>query len=190
MGSISSLCVFCGSSMGASPQYRQAARDFGTALARRGIALVYGGSAAGLMGITARSVLEHNGRVTGIITRDLYRRTENLEVSNPVIVDTMHERKAAMYESSDAFIALPGGIGTLEELLESFTWNQLGIHSKPVGVLNINDFFTPLLILLDHLVTEGFLKPEHRQDLVSSSCPEELLDTAASQQHRYRPKRQ
>lgn len=177
---MNSLCIFCGSSFGDFPEYRKEAARFGTALARRGIDLVYGGSDAGLMGITARAVLEQHGRVTGIITRELYERTRDLEVTELIIVDSMHERKAAMYSRSDAFAALPGGIGTLEELLESFTWNQLGIHRKPVGLFNIQGFFTPLLSLLDHLTEHQFLPAVQREQLLCSDDPNALLDMLVS----------
>ncbi len=183
MPEISSLCVFCGSTAGSSPEYAAAAAAFGRELALRGIAMVYGGSDAGLMGITARSALEHHGRVTGIITRELYENTRNLEVSRLEVVETMHERKSLMYSQSDCFTALPGGIGTLEELLESLTWNQLGIHRKAVGVLNIGGFFDPLLALLDHLTEKGFFKPVHRNGLIASSDPGELLDALANRKY-------
>ncbi len=176
MSSISSLCVFCGSSMGVRDAYAEAAKSLGGVLAQRGIHMVYGGSNAGLMGCTARGALEHQGKVTGVITRELYERTDVLKVSKLVIVDSMHERKASMYGLSDAFIALPGGIGTLEELLESLTWNQLGIHTKPVGLLNTLGFFDPLLTMLDHLTSQGFLRQVHRNQLVSSDDPSSLLD--------------
>lgn len=171
-----SLCVFCGSSFGEDPAFSKAASDLGRELARRGMRMVYGGSDAGLMGIAARSALAENGDVTGIITRELYERTDHLEVSRIVIVDSMHERKAEMHSSSNGFIALPGGIGTLEELLESLTWRQLGIHRKPVGVLNTSGFFDPLLSLLDHLTYQGFLSEEIRSMVVCEQHPGKLLD--------------
>ncbi len=170
------LCVFCGSSLGQDPQYAASSAAFGREIARRDIRMVYGGSDAGLMGITARSVLESGGSVTGIITRELYAATEHLDVSELVIRDTMHQRKHTMHECSDGFAALPGGIGTLEELLESFTWSQLGIHSKPVALLNAGGFFDPLLKLLDHLTVQGFLSPRQRSSLIVSRDPGRLLD--------------
>lgn len=176
MNNIYSLCVFCGSSLGENPAFSEAASNLGRELARQGIRMVYGGSDAGLMGIAARSALAENGDVTGIITRDLYERTNHLEVSRIVIVDSMHQRKSEMHSNSDAFIALPGGIGTLEELLESLTWRQLGIHKKPVGVLNTSGFFDPLLSLLDHLTSQGFLSKEIRSLMISEQHPAELLD--------------
>lgn len=171
-----SLCVFCGSSRGENPEFANAAAAFGTALARRGIAMVYGGSDAGLMGIAARFALSAGGTVTGIITRDLYERTDHLEVSDLVIVDSMHQRKAEMHRRSDGFIALPGGIGTMEELMESLTWRQLGIHGKPVGVLNTSGFFNPFLALLDHLTECGFLSLSNRFLLCTAEKPAELLE--------------
>ena len=185
MMKISTLCVFCGSSMGAENAYAEAAQSLGGVLAARKIHMIYGGSNAGLMGCTARGALDCSGQVTGVITRDLHEQTDPLDVSELVIVDSMHERKTRMYDLSDAFIALPGGIGTLEELLESLTWNQLGIFRKPVGVLNTLGFFDPLLAMLDHRCGQGFLKQVHRDHLVSSEDPEHLLDQLASRQGAY-----
>ncbi|MFN8537672.1 MAG: TIGR00730 family Rossman fold protein [Thermomicrobiales bacterium] len=157
------ICVYCGSSMGENPVYRETARQIGELLATSGIGLVYGGGNVGLMGVLADAALAAGGEVIGIIPGDLVRR----EVGHPGLTDlrivgTMHERKALMADLSDAFLALPGGMGTLDELFEILTWAQLGIHNKPVGLLNTNNYYAPLIALLDHMTTERFLRPEHR----------------------------
>ena len=161
------ICVFCGSSPGHDPQYVQAARDLGALFAKRGIGLVYGGAHVGVMGALADSVLDHGGKVIGVIPQGLL----DFEVAHEGltelrIVGSMHERKALMAELSDAFIALPGGIGTLEETFEMLTWAQLGFHPKPVALLDVGGFFSKLRDFLDHIVTEGFLRETHRQILL------------------------
>lgn len=156
---IRNVCVYCGSGRGLNPLYSQAAVTLGRTLAERGIGLVYGGGGLGLMGDVARSTLDHGGRVTGIIPEFLLSKEKALETANELIVtQDMHERKRLMFERSDAFIALPGGIGTLEELVEQLTWSQLGRHTKPIVVANINGFWTPFLDLLTHMKADTFIR--------------------------------
>ncbi len=181
MSDLRRVCVFCGSSKGEDPQYAAAARAMGQALAANGIELVYGGGAVGLMGIVADAVMAAGGRVTGVIPRGLFRR----EVSHDAITQlhetaTMHERKALMYELSDAFVAMPGGIGTMEELFETLTWAQLGLHAKPIGVLNVNGFYQPLLGLLEQMQRSGFVKQRHIEHIVADHDPVRLLATLAA----------
>jgi uncharacterized protein (TIGR00730 family) len=156
---ICSICVYCGSSPGCNPAYAEAARTLGRLMAERGIGLVYGGGGLGLMGEVARAVLHHGGRVTGIIPAFLTEKEHMLrEVTDLVVVTDMHERKRLMFERSDAFVALPGGIGTLEELVEQLTWAQLGRHSKPIVLFNADGFWAPFMALLDHLRRKGFIR--------------------------------
>ena len=171
------ICVFSGSNLGRHDQYRTSAAELGALLAERQIGLVYGGAAVGLMGAVADSVLAAGGDVIGVIPRALAEReVAHTGLPDLRIVDSMHERKALMAELSDAFIALPGGIGTLEELFEVWTWTQLGAHAKPCGLLNTLHFYDGLLAFLDHVVDEAFLKPVHRQMLHSSKSPTDLLN--------------
>lgn len=161
MAEITSVCVYCGSSMGSDPRHRKAAEELGALLAREGIRLVYGGGSIGLMGVLARSVLSGGGKVLGIIPQFLKDREIMLaEVSELKITADMHERKRAMFEAADAFVALPGGIGTLEEIVEMMTWAQLKRHQKPVMLANIGGFWDPLVDLLAHMSIEGFLSKE------------------------------
>ncbi|MFJ3412695.1 LOG family protein [Pseudomonas protegens] len=175
--SLTSVCVFCGASTGANPLYREAAQALGRAIAERRLTLVYGGGAVGLMGIVADAALAAGGEVIGIIPQSLkdkeigHRGLTRLEV-----VDGMHTRKARMAELSDAFIALPGGLGTLEELFEVWTWGQLGYHHKPLGLLEVNGFYEKLSGFLDHIVGEGFVRAPHRDMLQMSESPAGLLD--------------
>ena len=175
--SLTSVCVFCGASTGANPLYREAAQALGRAIAERRLTLVYGGGAVGLMGIVADAALAAGGEVIGIIPQSLkdkeigHRGLTRLEV-----VDGMHARKARMAELSDAFIALPGGLGTLEELFEVWTWGQLGYHGKPLGLLEVNGFYEKLTGFLDHVVSEGFVRPQHRAMLQVDAGPDALLD--------------
>lgn len=171
------ICVFCGSNAGARPEYAAGARELATHLASRGLGLVYGGGNVGLMGIIADAMLEAGAEVIGVIPRSLVEReVAHHGVTKLHVVQTMHERKAMMNELCDAFIAMPGGFGTLEELFEVLTWSQLGYHRKPCGLLNVGGFFDPLEAMLDHGVTEQFLRPAHRALLIAESSPARLLD--------------
>jgi uncharacterized protein (TIGR00730 family) len=171
------ICVFCGSSPGARPEYAQAARQLGQALADRGIGLVYGGGRVGLMGEIADSVLEAGGEVIGVVPQGLVdKEVAFTELSDLRVVPSMHERKALMVELSDAFIALPGGLGTFEEFLEVLTWAQLSLHQKPCGLLNVAGYFAALMSFLDHAVDEQFIKTEHRSILLIDESSEALLD--------------
>jgi uncharacterized protein (TIGR00730 family) len=154
------VCVYCGSGLGLNPAYREAARTLGAALAQNNLGLVYGGGSLGLMGEVARSTLDHGGRVTGIIPTFLVEKEAMLrDVDEIIVTENMHERKQLMFDRSDAFVALPGGIGTLEELVEQLTWVQLGRHTKPVVVANIDNFWTPFLSLLTHMEADTFIRP-------------------------------
>ena len=171
------VCVFCGSSAGINERYVDAARELGSALVHRGLGLVYGGVMTGLMGAIAETVMAEGGEVIGIIPRDmLSREIAKRDITDLRVVESMHQRKQMMSELSDAFVALPGGMGTFEELCEILTWAQLGIHHKPVGVINAAGYYDPLLALFDHAVTEGFIAPSHRMLLKSAAAPDELLD--------------
>jgi uncharacterized protein (TIGR00730 family) len=172
-----SICVFCGSNIGSRPEYSDEARNLGKILAAQGIRLIYGGGRVGLMGIIADAVMAAGGEVSGIIPRALDRREiANRNVTELRVVGSMHERKALMNELSDGFIALPGGYGTFEELCEMLTWAQLGIHRKPVGLLDIAGYYAPLLSLFDHAVEQRFLHPDHRGLLLSDTDPVALLE--------------
>ena len=154
------LCVYCGSAAGANPNHLRAARQLGEAMARAGIGLVYGGGNLGLMGEVANAVLDNGGTVTGIIPSFLQQKERvNEATQNLIIVPDMHTRKRMMFEHADAFVALPGGVGTLEELVEQLTWVQLGRHTKPVVIADIDGFWQPLLALLDHMRAERFIRP-------------------------------
>lgn len=180
--SVFRICIFCGSKSGRDLAYREAAIQLGGLIAERGYELVYGGGNVGLMGVIADACLNQGGHVIGVIPEILIdREVEGTKVghdrlSRLEVVDTMHERKARMAELSDAFIALPGGIGTLEELFEIYTWAQLKFHQKPIGLLNTEHFFDPLIQLLDHMVQENFLETETRSELCFESNPEKLLN--------------
>ena len=158
-GGIRNVCVYCGSGSGRNPAFAPAARELGKSLADAGIGLVYGGGSLGLMGEVARSTLQHGGHVTGIIPKFLSAREQMLtDVDELIVTEDMHERKMAMFTKADAFVALPGGIGTLEELVEQLTWAQLGRHQKPIVVLNIEGFWTPFLALIDHMREQTFIR--------------------------------
>jgi uncharacterized protein (TIGR00730 family) len=158
MAKLTSICVYLGANKGAAPVYADAARGLGSAMAKAGVRLVYGGGAVGLMGILAHAVMEGGGQVTGIIPQFLKDREVMLrEVDDLIVTADMHERKSAMFERADAFVALPGGIGTLEEVVEVMTWAQLDRHVKPVLIVNINGFYDPLIALFDRMMKEGFL---------------------------------
>ena len=176
MAPLTSVCLFCASSIGASERYGESARDVGRMLAQRRVALVYGGARVGLMGAAADAALEAGGRVIGVIPQALWdREVGHTDLTELLIVDTMHERKALMAERADAFVALPGGAGTLEEFFEAWTWAQLGIHAKPVALLNVDGYFDPLLAMLDQMVEARFLRPVHRRMIVVDDDPARLL---------------
>ncbi|MBW4598036.1 MAG: TIGR00730 family Rossman fold protein [Calothrix sp. FI2-JRJ7] len=176
-----SICVFCGSSMGIRSSYKQSAQKLGETLANLGLKLVYGGASVGLMGIVADAVLSNGGEVIGVIPEFLANKEiAHIGLSQLYIVDSMHERKTKMAELADAFIALPGGYGTLEEFCEILTWAQLRLHEKPCGLLNIEGYYDPLLKLFDQAVTEQFLKPDLRALVLQASEPEELLTLFAN----------
>lgn len=174
---ISRVCVFCGSSRGLQPIYAGAAERLGAALARRGITLVYGGGSVGLMGAVADATLASGGEVVGVIPEALdTAEVGHRGITQRHVVRTMHERKALMTDFADAFITLPGALGTLDELFECLTWAQLGIHSKPVGLLNVGGYFDELIRFLDKLVREGFLKPAYRELLIVDTETDVLLE--------------
>ena len=174
---LESICVFCGSSSGLRPAYRKAAGDLGRALAERKIALVYGGARDGTMGAVADAALAAGGRVTGVIPAQLaHHEVPHEGLTRLCIVDSMHERKALMNELSDAFVTLPGGFGTLDETFEALTWSQLGIHAKPIGLLNVEGYFDPLLTFLDHAAHEGLLRQSDRSALLVAETVVELLN--------------
>lgn len=161
MTKLKSVCVYCGSSFGTDPDYEAAATRLGQLLAENGIRLVYGGGSIGLMGTIARATLDAGGSVTGIIPHFLEEREIMLSsVDDLIVTEDMHERKHLMFQKADAFIALPGGIGTLEEAVEMMTWAQLGQHRKPIVLANVNGFWSPLITLLDHMRAQGFIRPE------------------------------
>jgi uncharacterized protein (TIGR00730 family) len=171
------LCVFSGSSPGAQPDYADAARELGGELAAQGIGLVYGGASVGLMGVVADAALEAGADVVGVIPQALVdREIAHPGVSDLRVVGSMHERKALMADLADGFVALPGGMGTLEELFEVYTWTQLGLHSKPLGLLDVRGYYTQLAAFLDHAVEERFLTPEHREMLVVEKRAAAMID--------------
>jgi uncharacterized protein (TIGR00730 family) len=175
------VCVYAGSNPGNDLIYAQAARELADLLAERGIGLVYGGGRVGLMGVLADTALAAGGEVIGVMPQALVDREIAHEgLTELRVVASMHERKALMAELSDAFVAVPGGIGTLEELIEIYTWSQLGIHAKPCGVLNVDGYYDHLAAFLDHAVAAGFLKAEHRAVLSVASEPSELLERLAA----------
>jgi uncharacterized protein (TIGR00730 family) len=176
-----SICVYCGSSPGLDPSFCDAAAELGQCLASREIKLVYGGGHVGLMGVLADAVLTGGGEVHGIITRALLEKEVAHEgLTTLQVVETMHERKAAMADASDGFIMLPGGLGTLEEFLEVATWAQLGIQAKPCGVVNVSNYFDPLIELLESATEQRFLRREHRDLVLFASDPIALLDRFSS----------
>ena len=173
---IRTICVYCGSGPGTNPRFVEAAKAFGKSLAENGIRLVYGGGSIGLTGAVAISALEHGGSVTGIIPDFLTARENALtRVQEMVVTPDMHERKRLMFERSDAFVALPGGIGTLEELVEQLTWKQLGRHTKPVLLANIDGFWEPLLALLAHMRATEFIRPSLSVDILKAERVEDIL---------------
>lgn len=171
------LCVFCGSSLGINSEYARAASSLAEYLVAEKIGIVYGGSDRGLMKIIADTTIKNGGKIIGVIPESLVaKEIAHRGLADLRIVGSMHERKAVMSQLSDAFIAMPGGYGTLEEFCEVLTWSQLGLQSKPCGLLNVNGYYDSLLRMFDHAVTEGFLKPEHRDLVVFSDQPAELVE--------------
>ncbi len=172
------ICVFCGSYTGEDREYRMAAEAVGRGIIERKMGLIYGGGHVGLMGTVADAAMAAGGPVTGVIPSALAQKElAHTGLTELVEVRTMHERKALMADRADAFLALPGGFGTMDELFEIITWAQLGFHRKPIALLNVKGFFDPLLVFIDHLAEEGFIKPEHRQVLLVGTKPNDLLDT-------------
>ena len=178
------ICVFCGSHFGADPAYRLAAIELGERMVERGLGLVYGGGNVGLMGVIADTMLAARGEVIGVIPRSLRdREVAHQGLSDLQIVDSMHERKRLMYAQAEAVLALPGGIGTLDELFEAMTWNQLGIHMKPAGVLNVGGFFDPLVATFDRAMEQGFVGRNYRDFLLVEPTVDAMLDALVG----YRP---
>lgn len=175
---VKSICIYCGAATGVRPEYAEAARDLGRRMAEAGIRLVYGGGKVGLMGIIADAVLAHGGQAIGIIPKALMEKeVGHTGLTELHVVENMHQRKQMMADLSDAFIAMPGGIGTCEELFEVFTWLQIGYHAKPIGLLNVENYYDPLLVFLKSMVTEQFLKAPQLDQLQIAASPESLLET-------------
>ena len=172
---IKTLCVFCGSSFGNDEIYRKKANELGRYLAEKKIRLVYGGGYVGLMGELASSVIESGGEVTGVIPELIHGKVKSIPLTETIITADMHERKQKMYDISDAFTAMPGGIGTLEEISEVFTWQQLGYHEKPVSLYNINNFYEDFISFLDKSVKSGFIRDVHRERLIIENSPQVLI---------------
>ena len=173
---LNAVCVYCGSGPGSNPRFLEAATALGKELAEHGVGLVYGGGAIGLMGAVANAVLDHGGTVTGIIPGFLSAKEIALDrVSELIVTEDMHERKRLMFERSDAFVALPGGIGTLEELVEQMTWQQLGRHTKPILIADIDGFWQPLLELLAHMRTTAFIRPNLAVEILKADKVEDIL---------------
>jgi uncharacterized protein (TIGR00730 family) len=176
-----SVCVFCASSLGIRESYREAADALGAAIADRGLTLVYGGARVGLMGVVADSALAAGGRVVGVIPASMVEREiAHTGLSDLRIVQTMHERKAEMERLSDAFVSLPGAMGTLDETCEMLTWGQLGLHAKPCGLLDVDGYFDPFLALLDRAVDDGLLRPQHRAMVLVDRTADALLERLAT----------
>ncbi|WP_374073949.1 TIGR00730 family Rossman fold protein [Bdellovibrio bacteriovorus] len=176
-----SVCVFCGSSPGAQPEYLEAARDLGRTLAQNDITLVYGGASVGLMGAVADAVLAEGGHVIGVIPKILMtKEVAHHGLQDLRVVDSMHSRKALMAELSDGFIALPGGFGTFEELCEIVTWSQLGLHQKPIGVLDVLDFYKPLKELVNKGIEQKFIREQYKELIAFAKTPENLLQKFSS----------
>jgi uncharacterized protein (TIGR00730 family) len=172
-----SIAVFCAASPGTQPIHREAAAALGREIARRNLRLVYGGGAVGLMGVVADAALQAGAKVVGVLPKSLLQKEIGHKgLTELLIVDSMHERKAAIADRSDAFIALPGGFGTYDEFCEMLTWSQLGIHTKPCGLLNVEGFYDPLLAQFDRAVADGFIRASNRGRVLSASCANELLD--------------
>ena len=177
MAEVTSLCVYCGSSSGEHPEYAEQARAFGAEMARRDITLVYGGGNVGLMGVVADGVLACGGKVIGVIPRQLVdREVAHAGLTELQVVDTMHQRKTRMFELSDAFVALPGGFGTLDEMFEMLTWSQLGLHSYPCAFLDVRGYYAPLRSMMDHMVGEGFVRAVQRENVWFGENMSQLFD--------------
>ncbi len=177
MSRFQSVCVYCGSGFGDRPEYREAAFGIGVMLAQRGIRVVYGGAQVGLMGTVADGALSVGGKVVGVIPRVLVEREiQHPGVTDLRVVDTMHTRKQMMVDLSDAFIALPGGFGTMDELFETLTWLQLGVHSKPLGLLDVSGFYEGLVAFVGHMTRSGFVRPQHAESLLVDADPVRLLE--------------
>ena len=189
MAQPTAICVYCGSNSGRHPEYAEQARAFGSEMARRGIALVYGGGKVGLMGVVADAVLAGGGKVIGVIPRQLVE----LEVAHPglselVVVETMHQRKTRMYELSDALVALPGGFGTMDEMFEMLTWAQLGLHRYPCAFLDVRGYYRDLRTLMEHMVDESFVKAAQRDSIWFGDDIAALLDWMRDYEGSYTPK--
>ena len=171
------VCVYAGSRSGLRPDYEEAARALGGEIARRGVGIVYGGAGVGMMGALADAALEAGGKVIGVAPRRAFPHEDpHTDLTEMRIVGSMHRRKAVMEDLSDGFIALPGGFGTLDELFETLTWAQIGLHQKPIGLLNVDGYYHHMLAFIDHLCEEGFIEPEHRSLLIVERDPAALLD--------------
>ena len=181
MSALHAVAVFCGSNPGARPDYVEAAQATGRAIAEAGLTLVYGGASVGCMGALADAALAEDGRVVGVIPQALIdKEIAHKGLSSNIVTHSMHERKAKMAGMADGFIALPGGAGTMEEMFEVWTWGQLGLHAKPLALLNVAGFFDPLVAFLDHQTAEGFMKAEHRDMLMVGRDPADILDRMAA----------
>ena len=177
MAELKAICVFCGSSRGVDPVYSEAADRLGRAIVRHGLRMVYGGGQVGLMGVLADAALEAGGEVIGVIPEALaLKEVAHEGLTEMRVVGSMHERKAMMADLSDAFVAMPGGFGTFEEFCEIVTWAQLGLHTKPCGLLNVNGYYDALLALFDRGLAEAFIRPQHRALVIDEADPERLLD--------------
>lgn len=175
------ICVYCGSRFGSSPHYKQMAEELGEKLVSRQLDLVYGGGRVGLMGAVSSSVMSKGGQVFGVIPEGLFgKEVADTGITDLQVVGSMHERKALMEKLSDAFLAIPGGWGTLDELFEILTWAQIGIHQKPIGILNHNGFFDPLLMQLEKMIQEGFVSPENKKLLIVAGTMDEVLEKLQS----------
>ena len=174
------MCIFCGSSSGKEPAYARETLKLADFLVAGGISVVYGGGGAGLMGILARRMMERGGSVSGVIPSLIHSKVSDIQLSETILTDDMHQRKSIMYDMSDAFTALPGGIGTIEEISEAYTWQQLGYHSKPVSLYNINGYFNRFTAFLEHSVSQGFIKKIHFDRLIVEKEPEALMNRLES----------
>ncbi|MGL4629697.1 MAG: TIGR00730 family Rossman fold protein [Leadbetterella sp.] len=186
MSKFKSILVYCGANAGTKPIYKQVAEELGHYFVKQGIRLIYGGGSLGLMGAISKTIMDHGGEVTGIIPHFLDR----LEVGNPdltevIKVETMHERKALMEKRCDAIVTLPGGYGSMDEIFEMLSWSQLGLHNKPVAILNVNGFYDILLQQLDHMVAEGFLKQQNRDLLIVANTIEDLFEKLDSFEYNF-----